>query len=406
MDGFFSREETKTTTKQRLPACGGCGLHKVCNSPKFRAVGSGEKGILIIAGSVTEKEDNKEEAFIGPAYQRLRKAFRKYGVDLERDCRLIHAVCCYDPEEDENKSIYIESCRPNVWREINNFKPSMIFILGSDALESFLGHRWPGKLDSFNKWHGWNIPDREAQCWVHPIFHPEYIDIKEKNPAVETVWLQDIKRALSFLNTPYKHPEDEKKFIHIVEGRELYSYLRKLSKSELSEVAFDYETTGLKPHRPGHRIVTCAIADNNRLCYAFNMPTDVRTLDLFKEFLVNPVVRKIAANAKFETTWSKEILKVDVKGWVWDTMLTAHMLDNRTGITGLKFQAYVRFGITDYNSHIEPFLKGKDDKDANSFNSILKAPRKDILIYNGYDSLLELKLADVQMKEMPLRGYK
>jgi DNA polymerase-1 len=77
-------------------------------------------------------------------------------------------------------------------------------------------------------------------------------------------------------------------------------------------------------------------------------------------------------------------------------------------VTGLKYQTYVNLGVVDYDSSIEPYLKGTDDKDSNSFNqvrSLLGSPAKvhDLLLYNGLDSLFEFKLREIQQKK--LRGF-
>jgi hypothetical protein len=85
-------------------------------------------------------------------------------------------------------------------------------------------------------------------------------------------------------------------------------------------------------------------------------------------------------------------------------MITAHILDNRKGITSLKFQAYVNFGVSDYDSHISPFLKSDDEFGANSFNSILKFIKqygeKPVLTYCGLDSLYGFGLTLLQMNKI------
>ena len=118
--------------------------------------------------------------------------------------------------------------------------------------------------------------------------------------------------------------------------------------------------------------------------------------------LENPAVRKLAANIKYEDTWTEEILGTTVQGWVWDTMQAAHILDNRTYISSLKFQTYVHFGVIDYDSHMKEFLTSdkKGEHGCNEFNRIDEAPIKDTLIYNGLDSLYELRLANLQRRLM------
>lgn len=83
-----------------------------------------------------------------------------------------------------------------------------------------------------------------------------------------------------------------------------------------------------------------------------------------------------------------------VKNWVWDTMLAAHVIDQRSGITGLKFQAFAALGVSDYESHIKPFLKS----DGNKLNRIKEIDKNDLLIYNGLDAYFEFLLAQKQMK--------
>ena len=78
-------------------------------------------------------------------------------------------------------------------------------------------------------------------------------------------------------------------------------------------------------------------------------------------------------------------------------MLAAHVLDNRKGITGLKFQAFVQLGQESYNDHVGGLLKG--DKKSH-INRIHEIDVHDLLLYNGMDSLLTYKLAIIQMKEM------
>jgi len=45
---------------KRMAGCGRCGLYKQCISPKMKATGGGEKGILIIAEAPGRQEDEQE----------------------------------------------------------------------------------------------------------------------------------------------------------------------------------------------------------------------------------------------------------------------------------------------------------------------------------------------------------
>jgi hypothetical protein len=84
-------------------------------------------------------------------------------------------------------------------------------------------------------------------------------------------------------------------------------------------------------------------------------------------------------------------------------MNAAHCLDNRQGVTGLKFQTYVNFGVPDYDSHISPWITNTtEDLGANTLNKIKEFIKlygtKDILKYNGLDSIFGLLLAQKQLE--------
>ncbi len=121
---------------------------------------------------------------------------------------------------------------------------------------------------------------------------------------------------------------------------------------------------------------------------------------ILRKILKDPQIKKIASNLKFEESWDRFKLMIKCIGWIFDTMLAAHVLDNRRGITSLKFQAYIRYGLADYDSHLTSFIESDEEEGANTFNTIHKADLDDVLSYCGVDSMLEFRLAMDQMKEM------
>jgi len=171
-------------------------------------------------------------------------------------------------------------------------------------------------------------------------------------------------------------------------------------------VAIDYETTGLKPHAPGHRVVCASVADTPNHCYAFMMPAKKRERQPFIDILANPGVEKMAHNMKFEEAWSVTRLRQPVENWAWDSMVAAHILDNRPGITGLKFQTYVNFGVVDYDSEINPYLKAIS-KGGNEMNRIFElverfGGKEQLLRYCGMDTIYQYRLA---LKQMDIMDY-
>ena len=169
-------------------------------------------------------------------------------------------------------------------------------------------------------------------------------------------------------------------------------------------MAFDYETTGIKPFREGHKIFSVSLS-NGLFSHAFPYFNDKKFRKAWDDLLQSDVV-KICHNAKYEALWSKVrggYNNTELPEWpkniLHDTMLNAHVIDNRKKV-GLKYLAYVKFGIAGYDDEIDQYLepdkKEKELYGANAINRIEKAPLDKLLLYNAMDSLLTYKLWGIQ----------
>ncbi|KKK64622.1 hypothetical protein LCGC14_2982360, partial [marine sediment metagenome] len=154
-----------------------------------------------------------------------------------------------------------------------------------------------------------------------------------------------------------------------------------------------YETDRLKPDADDSQIISCAISNGEHtVAYPWVGEAIIETSRLLRS-----PIPKIAANIKFEERWTRKVLGHGVRNWKRDTMQAAHVLNNEPGITSVKFQAFVRLGVGDYDSHIVPYFKSAS---SNAPNRIKELNLSDLLLYNGMDALLEFKIAEKQMKEM------
>ncbi len=417
MEGFFTRKETesKTRPKGKALSCTACGLYNDVVTPQMAPFGNFKKGIMNIGEAPNELDDKKGKPWQGKSGRLLQRIYANLGIDLFEDCININAANCR-PINDKGSTrlptnLEIDNCRRLVLSAIKKYKPKVIILYGNLAVYSVIGHRWKKDLGDISKWRGWTIPDQDFNAWICPTFSPNWIekiaspekDYKGEGKVYEVIWKNDIEVALSKLNIPlpiYKEP-----IIDIIENLDVLNN-PKLGTSEyfaMNQCAVDYETTGLKPHGEGHKIICAAVADSEDHAYVFMMPKKKKDRLPFINFLTNPKIAKIAQNMKYEHTWSKVILGVDVAPWGWDTMIASHVLDNRPSITGLKFQTYVQFGIVDYDSEISPYLKSIDDSSANAINrieEILDNPEMKIklLKYCALDTIYEMRLANIQRK--------
>jgi len=390
----------KVVAEPKSSQCGLCGLSKGCFSPKMKPSGKGKRKILFVGEAPGEQEDRQGTQFVGKAGQLLRGFLEDIGVDLD-DCWITNAVTCRPPENKIDPK-YIKACRPALLQAIQELQPEVIIPLGKSAVESLITPLWKKGVDSISKWVGWTIPCHEYNAWVCPVFHPSYVLRSDGDQLLELIFKEQLLRAVSLHmeGIPRTAPTlaDLQSEVEIItqEGQ-AKKRLRELLKCE-GQLAWDYETTGLKPERVEQRIVSVSFCLDGEDTFAIPFTKGVRRL--VSKILRKPKLLKIASNLKFEERWTRAKLGHGVVGWHWDTMLAAHCIDNRSGITSIKFQAFVYLGISDYSSHVLSYLKGEGERGANNLNRINDINQEDLLLYNGLDSLLEYHVAQRQMEAL------
>jgi len=395
MAGFFTKKETQSKSRPdgKTYSCYSCGLYKNAKNAKMQPVGEFKKEILIIGSYPTQTDDRENTLWLDKDGRFLKKTLKKFDIDIYEDCLSINAVNCY-PADNKVTNFEIDSCRFVMVRKIiMDYQPKVVILLGQDALYSFLGQRTSFSLGDMDKWRGWVIPDKDFKTFVCPVYSPGMV-LSNKTVELITIWENDLEQALKQVSEPW--PSFKKPDIHIIDNLEV------LDTIQSGVVAFDYETTGLKPQAPGHRIICASVAIDENTVYAFLLKNRKQSAP-FHRLLKNPQVSKMAHNMKFEDTWTTDRLKFDVVNWGWDSMQAAHILDNRQGICGLKFQTYVNFGVVDYSSEITPYLRSaKGGNEINTIHKLLETPAKTelLLTYCGLDSVYQFRLSVLQQKIM------
>lgn len=396
--GFFSKAEVTSRPPLSLsPKCGACGLHKQCYSPKMPVTGSGRRGILVVAEAPGEEEDRRGVQLVGQAGQYLRESLENLGVDLDRDCWKTNALICRPPENRTPTDDEITYCRPNLINAIKELHPRQIILLGASAVQSMLGLYWKEATGGIGLWAGWSIPFQPMNCWICPNYHPSYVlrSEQDRNGQAVKVWFERfLAKALMIEGRPWETVPDYESDVRLVYDTDQAAewIYRKLENGAVS--SFDYETDRLKPDHPDAEIVSCAICWRGEETIAF--PFYGAVVDAMREYVRSPFP-KIGANNKFENRWSRRILGERVRNFIWDTVNDAHILDNRDGITSVKFQAFVRLGFPDWSYAIRSYFDTDGD---NERNRIRQIDLRTLLIYNGIDALVEYKIAQHQKKEL------
>ena len=389
MEGFFSNKEVTQENKNKsvLPKCGACKLHKDCNSPKMKVRGNGIQPIMIIGSFPSERADSLGVPIVD-SY--LRMTLKVAGINL-KDCHLTNAVACYGEDVDNKNGGF---CSPKLLTEIRNVKPKLIITLGNVATYSVIGDRLKKGVSLFQT-RGYVIPDQKLKCWVAPLQDP----INGKADDVFKLFFEkELKQAVSYVNKPFPVTKESDFNIECLKGeKDIIRALKRIDLKTDKPIAIDYETSGIKPHREGHYIKTCSLSVDSKSALSFVVTDKIKP---YLNKILASNLKKIAANMKFEENWSRFVLDQPVKNWYFDTMLAAHILDNRPRITGVKFQTYLYFGVEDYSRHID---FGEDLK-ANDFNAIEKIDLDELLWYNALDTIYEYKLYEVQKPQLKKRA--
>jgi uracil-DNA glycosylase family 4 len=359
--------------------------------------GKGRKGVLIVAEAPDETEDERGVQLVGKSGQLLRGVLEQFGADLDKDCWKTNAVICHPPEN-EATDLHVEACRPNLDRAIAELRPEVIVLLGEKSVKSLIGPMWrKSDLGGIGRWAGWRIPSQRLHAWICPTWHPAYL-LRQGDPVLELWFRRHLEGAFELLDYPWIDSAgllDQVEVIHSP-GKAAAELRGMLDQGGV--FSFDFETNMLKPDHPDARIFSCSVCWEGRRTIAYPMQGEAE--EATREFLRSDVPKR-GWNIKFEDRWARRIFGRWVRGWEWDGMQAAHILDNRPGITGLKFQAFVRLGIEPYDGFVGGFLKADG---SNVPNRIGQAELDDVLRYNGVDSLVTMMLSKIQRTEMGIEA--
>jgi uracil-DNA glycosylase family 4 len=394
--GFFDPTQwmRQRTPLPQVPLCGSCGLHKECNSPFMKHSGRGKRKVLILAEAPGAEEDRRGVQLVGPSGMEMGRLLEKLGVDMRRDCWITNAVVCRPHEGERNLTPtdkQVGYCRPNLTTTLEEVKPNVVLVLGKVALKAIIPLAWKeGEVKEVGRWVGWQIPSQKLNCWICPTYHPSYL-LRQNDPVLEVLMLRHLKTAMSISSTPWKEYPGWDRFVTVEMDHHRAAECVRTLASYHEPLAFDYETTCLKPDGKGAEILCCSVS-NGKISVAF--PWYGEAVRAMRVLLKDRKVPKISANLRFEERWTRKVFGFGVRNWHWDTVLGAHWRDCRGKINSLKFQAFVLLGMEDYDSHLKPYMERKGGNDLNRLREVEPAV---LMRYCGMDSLLEVLVAQQQM---------
>ena len=397
---LFSESELASRSEFAVPMCGACKLHRFCDHPKMKPVGPKGARILIVGDQPSPSDDKEGQFWQGSRGEILLFSLRAAGTDIT-ECRYTCGLICAGGADDEENAKRVPYCRPNLLEEIERTQPEIIIPCGKIALEAVLGPIWKEDAGSIRQWAGWQIPGRRWNAWICPTFSPKSCTKHKDAPAHKLAFDTHIRHAVGIEGRPFKQTADKKsdnwRVLRLFDDEAVEARVENILNQGV--ISLDYETDRLKPDNKAAKIVSVGFGwknlDGKVVAAAWLLDTP-RKIEACKRVLFSQIP-KIGANTKFENRWSLAKFGNLVQNWVWDTQTVAHALDNRQGVTSVKFQAFVRLGVEPYNEHISHHF---DVKGGNKQNAIRKIPVDDLLLYNGLDCVYEYQIAMKQAKEL------
>lgn len=363
-----------------------------------------------------------------PRFKELWDAFREIGMDASDvfdQFAFVNAV----PWKTSGTALDTKTAaagQPFLADVIAKYKPKVIVPVGIVATWGVIGPRLSGRISNVkaDDFFGKTIPDRYYNAWICPTWGCPYMQAMRRKAEEDNAYykqrLAHIEKALELVNKPF--PEIPNDLRTTVNPDEAASWIRAAIQEALQydphpSMAIDYETTGIKPHRPEQRIVAGSLAWRANGKYrgiGFKWDQDNENLinawhELFKP---GSPVGLVAHKADFETCWTH--FKAGLHGtvtdwplnWDWDTCIGAHVLNNNQKV-GLKFHTYTELGIIGYDTDADPYMSqcmpGEDNESCYALNRLAddkRVPWFQIANYCGQDSIYTLPIRDIQEKQM------
>lgn len=353
---------------------------------------------MIVGEAPGETEDERGIPFCGKSGRKLEETLRQFGVELRRDCWIVNAARCRPPGN-ELPPKAVEHCRPLTVKDIKELQPEVVILLGASAVKSVIGWLWKEDVDAINRWVGWQIPCQSINAWICPTWHPADVLRSEsgKEGEVTTLWWErHLKQALRLKRRPWDKVPDYRSMVRTeVDDRAAAKAIGKLV-SQGKPLALDYECTMLKPDSDKFEVVSCALSDGD---VALAYPWYGRAVEATKEVLESGIPL-VASNYKYEIRVSLSQFGIPGKSWYWDTMQMAHLIDNRSKVTSVKFQAFTLLGADSWDEHIKPYLTSKG---SNTANRIKELDQQQLLTYNALDALLEIHVMRRQQELLKIK---
>lgn len=365
--------------------CMKCDLYKTCKTPNIQGRGCTDHPDIMFVGEAPGKnEDIKGKVFIGDAGNMLKKLIKELKFNLSK-IYITNAVACRPENNRKPKQKEIKACLDRLKKEIRDYKPKVVVMLGDTPLQALTGRTGISKqrLEDLGTFEG---------AKLFATFHPAYLLY---NASAKDSVIKDLKLVKRYLQTGKGQATQGKRNYTILESdAEVKRFLVQLVRKE-NWITFDIETVGLDPLASRARLLSIAFSTKSRTGTGFLLKKSTIGALSYKKRLrwLNLFFKKrkgklVGHNAQFDC---KYLFKfgVTVGYCQWDTQLGHYLMDETYAMPSLKQLARLYTDMGNYDEELQPY---KDRLDS--------VPEDKLLCYNCADVDATFRILELELKAL------
>lgn len=408
MDDLFDiegeRDSKRTGRLAYRPACGiTCMRSQDSLNSQMRLDSINQMEYAFVLDTPTQRQDREGIPMTG-TFNRIWDAWcKEYGKeDPLSNTGVAYAVACYSPValdsySSSDYSIALSSCHGQLADFLSSSdKLKVVFLLGKGAWDSVFSDKVIGRMSSV-AWTDFQFHFIPNSDYGHEVLfvpmpsaaylaglckerrtEPDYDFYMRRIHAFfrEALDMNVSSRAVKAPSTVICNTRDEACLA-------LSAFLA----DRPGMLSFDYETDALKLERDDRGIVMVGLSDGWRTVSMPFFKEDKAWMSLFTALMSDESIGKIAHHAKFESRCTMDEVGVLPAPWAWDSMYGARMLKNNEPCQ-LKFQVFVNFGISGYDTmeeYLSPSAENAAAMASNACNGLRSA-------VNGSPELMERAL--------------
>lgn len=348
--------------------------------------------VLFVGEAPGADEDKQGIPFIGRSGKLLRGTIAEVFKGTDTKVGITNLVRCRPPRNRDPNRTEVQSCSPELLREIEARNPKLIVVLGNHSMNFLTGHT------GITTFTGKVLEAKHPALLGLPVvacLHPAYIlrfdhEFQRFFDAIVT--------ARSVLDGTHEKKLGQGEVFVLDELEDVRALFAAFQEGE-SPVAFDTETGSLNWWQTEFARLLC-FSFSNEAGVGYVIPFDhmdspwrvggpkeherEELIELLRAFFLSPV-QKLAQNGKFDAKHIRaalDVLPVNVR----DTMTTHLTLDERRGTHGLDALAYQYTGMGGYERPLAEYIAKHPEANPDRGGSYANIPGTILFQYAGGDA--------------------